>query len=205
MIFVNEKKLRIPSEGKLLILEAPANIELSDRIDTFPSEPSYQFGLLFAKSINHLNEHAHTMISACSNEALLWIAYPKKSSSMYKDLNRDHGWDIVHEKGLQGIASISLSSDWSAVRFRPEKLVKKSAGRHTEASGLRTREYEITETVRDFFIKEEVYETYKNLTLGYQNQYLEWLLSAKKEETRERRLVEAVEKLRAGFRQPYGK
>lgn len=205
MIFENEKKLRIPAEGKLLVLEAPDYLELSNRIDIMPSESSYSFALLFAKSINHLNEHAHTIISACSNEALLWIAYPKKSSSMYKDLNRDYGWHIVEEKGLQGIASISLNSDWSAVRFRPEKLVKKSGNRHTETSGLKAREYEITDTIRDFLIKEDVYETFSDLTLGYQNQYLEWLLSAKREETRERRLVQAVEKLRAGFRQPYGK
>lgn len=205
MIFENEKKLRIPAEGKLLVLEAPNHLELSNRIDMTPSVSSYSFALLFAKSINHLNEHAHTIISACSNEALLWIAYPKKSSSMYKDLNRDYGWQVVQEKGLQGIASISLSPDWSAVRFRPEQLVKKSGGRHTKVSGLRAREYEVTDTIREFFIKEEVYETYKNLTLGYQNQYLEWLLSAKREETRERRLVKAVDKLRAGFRQPYGK
>lgn len=205
MIFDNEKKLRIPAEGKLLVLEAPARLELSNRIDITPSVTSYSFALLFAKSINHLNEHAHTIISACSNEALLWIAYPKKSSSMYKDLNRDYGWHVVQEKGLQGIASISLNSDWSAIRFRPEKLVKKSASRRTEISGIRAIEYEITDTIRDFLIKEDVYETFRNLTLGYQNQYLEWLLSAKKEETRARRLVEAVEKLRAGFRQPYGK
>jgi len=204
MIFENEKKLRIPEEGKLLVLEAPAYLELSNRIDITPREPSYPFSILFSKSINHLNEHAHTIISACSNEALLWIAYPKKSSSMYKDLNRDFGWHVVQEKGLQGIASISLNSDWSAVRFRPEKLIKKSGSRF-EAPKLRTTEYGITDTIKDFLIKEDVYETFQHLTLGYQKQYLEWLLSAKREETRERRLVEAAKKLRAGFRQPYGK
>lgn len=205
MIFENEKKLRIPAEGKLLVLEAPSYVELSDRIDITPNEPSYLFSLLFAKSINHLNEHAHTMVSACSNEALLWIAYPKKSSSMYKDLNRDFGWRVIEEKGFKGIASIALNSEWSAVRFRPEELVKKASNKYTGISGVGKKEYVLTDLIRDVFKKENVFETFENLTTGYQNQYLEWLLSAKREETRERRLVEAVEKLRAGFRQPYGK
>jgi uncharacterized protein YdeI (YjbR/CyaY-like superfamily) len=46
---------------------------------------------------------------------------------------------------------------------------------------------------------------FENLPSGYQKQYLEWLLSAKRQETKDKRLVEAVDKLRAGFRQPYGK
>jgi len=205
MIFVNEKKLRIPSEGKLLILEAPANIELSSRMDTFPSEPSYQFGLLFAKSINHLNEHAHTMISACSTEALIWVAYPKKSSKMYEDLNRDFGWTLIQEKGYEGIASVALNEDWSAIRFRPQGLIKKSIAKSMDNSGLEKKDYVITDSIRNVFKNENVYETFENLTTGYQYQYLEWLLSAKRQETREKRLIEAVEKLRAGFRQPYGK
>ncbi|MFX3674898.1 MAG: YdeI/OmpD-associated family protein [Paenisporosarcina sp.] len=205
MFFENEKKLRIPAEGRLLVLEAPAYVELSDRMDITPNEPPYQFGILFAKSINHLNEHAHTMISACSNEALLWMAYPKKSSEMYIDLNRDFGWNVLQEKGYEGIASIALDADWSAMRFRPQNLVKRKASKSMGNSDVDKKEYVMTDSIRDVLKRENVYETYEKLTLGYQNQYLEWLLSAKRQETREKRLIEAVEKLRAGFRQPYGK
>lgn len=205
MIFENEKKLRVPAEGKLLVLEAPSHIELSNRMDIKPNEPSYKFGLLFAKSINHLNEHAHTMISACSNDSLIWVAYPKKSSEMYKDLNRDAGWGVIQDKGFQGIASIALDADWSAIRFRPQGTEKKKAATDRGTSKVDKKEYVITDEIREFFKSEKVYETYEKLTSGYQNQYLEWLLSAKREETKEKRLIEAVEKLRAGFRQPYGK
>lgn len=46
---------------------------------------------------------------------------------------------------------------------------------------------------------------FENLPSGYQKQYLEWLLSAKRQETKDKRLVEAVDKLRGGFPQLYGK
>ncbi|PUB14472.1 bacteriocin resistance YdeI/OmpD-like protein [Paenisporosarcina sp. OV554] len=65
--------------------------------------------------------------------------------------------------------------------------------------------YVITEEIREIFERESVLLMFVNLPTGYQKQYLEWLLSAKRQETRDKRLVEAVYKLRAGFRQPYGK
>ena len=63
----------------------------------------------------------------------------------------------------------------------------------------------ITEEIRETFGREDVLITFENLPFGYQKQYLEWLLSAERQETKDKRLVEAVDKLRAGFRQPYGK
>ncbi|HSO56940.1 MAG TPA: YdeI/OmpD-associated family protein [Paenisporosarcina sp.] len=68
-----------------------------------------------------------------------------------------------------------------------------------------TANYVITEEIRETFGREDVLITFENLPFGYQKQYLEWLLSAERQETKDKRLVEAVDKLRAGFRQPYGK
>ncbi|MFC6041413.1 YdeI/OmpD-associated family protein [Paenisporosarcina macmurdoensis] len=64
---------------------------------------------------------------------------------------------------------------------------------------------EMTEEIRGTFERQSVLEAFEKLPFGYQKQYLEWLLSAKRQETKDKRLVEAVDKLRAGFRQLYGK
>jgi uncharacterized protein YdeI (YjbR/CyaY-like superfamily) len=43
--------------------------------------------------------------------------------------------------------------------------------------------YVITEEIRETFERESVLLMFENLPTGYQKQYLEWLLSAKRQET----------------------
>ena len=101
-----------------------------------------------------------------------------------------------------GIASISLDADLSAMLFIAQSTVKRKTSSNSSAV---TSNYVITKLIRETFEREDVFITFENLPSGYQKQYLEWLLSAKRQETKDKRLVEAVDKLRAGFRQPYGK
>lgn len=147
-------------------------------------------------------EHEASFLNALKRDAMIWVAYPKKSSKLFKDLNRDKGWETIHSKGLVGIASIALDADWSAIRFRPQSDVKRKTSVNSQVT---PDNYVITEEIRETFERESVLLMFENLPTGYQKQYLEWLLSAKRQETKDKRLVEAVDKLRAGFRQPYGK
>ena len=55
--------------------------------------------------------------------------------------------------------------------------------------------------MKKFFEGIKTFLTFENLPFGYQKQYLEWLLSAK----RKTKDLLAVDKLRARFRQSYGK
>lgn len=48
----------------------------------------------------------------------LWIAYPKKSSGVKTDIDRDRGWAPFETLDLHGVAQIALSPVWSALRFR---------------------------------------------------------------------------------------
>ena len=50
---------------------------------------------------------------------LLWLAFPKKSSGIATDLTRDHGWDVIHRAGWQGVSLIAVDERWSAMRLRP--------------------------------------------------------------------------------------
>ena len=104
-------------------------------------------------------------------------------------------------EGFAGIASISLDANWSAKRFRPQISVKRKTSSN---STVVTSNYVIKKEIREAFERVDVFLTFENLPFGYQKQYLEWLLSANRQETKDKRLVEAVDKLRARFRQPYG-
>jgi uncharacterized protein YdeI (YjbR/CyaY-like superfamily) len=103
---------------------------------------------------------------------------------------------------LLGMPQFALDADLSAMHFIAQSTVKRKTSSNSSAV---TSNYVITKEIRETFEREDVFITFENLPSGYQKQYLEWLLSAKRQETKDKRLVEAVDKLRARFRQPYGK
>ena len=57
-------------------------------------------------------------------DGLLWVAYPKGTSKIKTDVNRDKGWDLARKLNLITIAIVSLDETWSAVRLRPMDKVK---------------------------------------------------------------------------------
>ena len=61
-----------------------------------------------------------------SFDGLLWMVYPKKTSGIGSELNRDFGWKGLNEIGYQGVAMVSLNDSWSAFRFRSTSLIKSS-------------------------------------------------------------------------------
>ena len=50
---------------------------------------------------------------------LLWIAYPKGSSGVTTDVNRDRLWEALKPTGWRPVRQIALDEVWSAMRFRP--------------------------------------------------------------------------------------
>ena len=65
--------------------------------------------------------YLHQIMSA----AVLWFAYPKKSSKLYRsDINRDAGWDVLGKFGFEPVRQIALNEHWSALRFRVVAEIK---------------------------------------------------------------------------------
>jgi len=54
---------------------------------------------------------------------LLWIAYPKQSSGIKTDVNRDILWQLSLQTGLRPVTQIAIDETWSALRFRPAERV----------------------------------------------------------------------------------
>lgn len=52
------------------------------------------------------------------------MAYPKKSSSIKTDIDRDHGWEPFRPLDLHAVTQISISPTWSALRFRYRDEIK---------------------------------------------------------------------------------
>jgi len=79
----------------------------------------------FIREKKELPSPVPNIIKALKPDGLLWLSYPKGTSKVKIDLNRDILWAEMARYGLAGVALVSLDDTWSAMRFRPADKVGK--------------------------------------------------------------------------------
>jgi hypothetical protein len=122
------KKLLLHKAKRILILNQPEGYierlhgELTDNNELF-TEPTANVDLvhLFVKDSGDLKQWLGVTIQSVQHDGLIWVSYPKKSSKMKSDLNRDILVSLLHEVGHEGVSLISIDDTWSAMRVRPMK------------------------------------------------------------------------------------
>lgn len=209
------EKLELKDERNLLIQGLPSSIEkqfvklsYSKNVTPLLKLKKIDFALVFAINVNQLNGILREVIPAMHDGGKLWIAYPKTTSKIASDLNRDCSWSILTQNQFETIAQVALDHVWSALRFKkldqviaceaadeaPVELVEADFDKQLSVlpSGLK-KIFTRHKKARDFF---------ENLSATHQNEYVTWIENAKKEDTRKRRLEAAVEKLLAGKKSP---
>ena len=64
-------------------------------------------------------------IGNISDDPLVWLCYPKKSSKKYKsELSRETMWDILGSYNMEPVRQIAIDEDWSAIRYRLVNKIK---------------------------------------------------------------------------------
>ncbi|MFT4416172.1 YdeI/OmpD-associated family protein [Fredinandcohnia humi] len=214
------KKLRIQPNQKLLILQAPEEYvsDLSSypegvTIQTTPGG-TYEFVMLFVRSIAELEEYGPVSISALEEGGQLWVCYPKKTSKIKTDINRDIGWDTFINRGYEGVSQIAIDDTFSALRFRPKSEIKQYTRKQT--IGIKGNSYPkkgerapVAEAVLPDDFKQALVGDkaasgiFENLAPSYKRAYIEWVTGAKREDTRARRIGQSIEKIKAGRKGPH--
>lgn len=125
-------KLKLKDQKQILIVNAPASFEaeldkpemitvLRDPADT----SEIGFSLAFVTRQDELDTLIHTITAKAKGDAILWFAYPKKSSKHYAcEFNRDTGWLELGKAGYEGVRQVAIDEDWSALRFRRTEFIK---------------------------------------------------------------------------------
>jgi hypothetical protein len=136
------EKLQLTDEKSLLIQGLPSSIEkqfskLSFAKNMTPLLRSRRidFALLFAVSENQLNGILKEVIPALKDETKLWVAYPKVTSKIVTDLNRERSWNHLVTQGYESSERVDLDHVWAAMRF-----AKCSNPRLEDLSSKRNRE-----------------------------------------------------------------
>jgi hypothetical protein len=117
------KKLRY-KQDPAIVMNAPE--EYRSLIEESDSESDkMEFLLLFTNSSEEVKSWFPRALSVLKEDAILWIAFPKKSSKVSSDINRDVLNSLVQElSDYRAVSNVSLDEKWSALRFRHQDLVK---------------------------------------------------------------------------------
>jgi Bacteriocin-protection, YdeI or OmpD-Associated len=211
------EKLQLKDEKNLLIQGIPSSIEkqfakltYAKNVTPLLKSKKVEFALVFALSQQQLNNVLKEVFPALSAETKLWVAYPKTSSKIVSDLNRDCSWDLLIKNGYESVRQVAVDNVWSAIRFKkletiPNKDRSFSDIKLTESNGIDFEKRLVVPPAElgSMFLKhKEAQSFYTSLSFTNQKEYVSWIESAKKEETRKRRLETALEKLLAGKKNP---
>ncbi len=201
-------KLRLRPAEPLLLLDPPPALEpvFSEHAiqDSLPAEGVVTQAVLFARDAVTLSRIACALLPRLAPDALLWIAYPKKSGSVSTDLTRDNGWDALAEHDWVGVAQVSLDADWSALRFRARAAIKTYlratpvAGRQTEGIDYAARTVVLpADAAAALNGHPGLHAYFRSLSFSHQREWAESIAEAKKPETRARRIQKMTEALLA--------
>lgn len=117
------KKLRY-KEGRAAVLNAPDEYRLGIESGEETGE-KYDFVQLFANNAQEVDEWLPRVIPILNEDAIFWITYPKQSSKLKTDINRDILATMVQNKTMyRPVSNVAVDEKWSALRFRHQDKVK---------------------------------------------------------------------------------
>jgi uncharacterized protein YdeI (YjbR/CyaY-like superfamily) len=211
------EKLQLKEEKNLLIQGLPSSVEkqfakLSYNKNLTPllKTRKIDFALIFAINQLQLNNILKEVFSALHPESKLWIAYPKTTSKIVSDLNRDASWEILSKNDYEAVRQVTLDHVWTAMRFKKLDQIPNRNRNFVEfkSANIKVDDFEKRlialpiELDKLFGAHEEAREFFVSLSILNQKEYLSWIQGAKKEETKQKRLESTLEKLLAGKNSP---
>ena len=197
------EKLQLKDEKNLLIQGLPSSVEKQfaklnycKNLTPLLKSRKIDFALIFAINQLQLNNILKEVFSALTHESKLWIAYPKTSSKIVSDLNRDASWEILSKNDYEAVRQVTLDHVWTAMRFKKLDQIPNRNRTFVEfkSANIKVDDFEKRlialpiELDKLFGAHEEAREFFVSLSILNQKEYLSWIQGAKKEETKQKRL-----------------
>jgi hypothetical protein len=209
------EKLRITENDVIKPFHAP--VDLKKKLSPLPAgasidEKAKKFNQVhwFVTNRADMEKEMDKVLGLLQDGVRLWIFYPKKTSSIQTDLTRDKGWEklLAHEE-LMWVNLISFDETWSAFSARlktaKDKLKKEPAGENPihDYADAKTKTVKIPGELALLFKKHKTEAAmFNGLAFSHRKEYIEWIMSAKKAETRKKRLAETIARLGKGWKNP---
>jgi hypothetical protein len=209
------QKLKIKEDYAILTINAPGNFrkslgDLPDGAKIITTPKDYRQIHWFVMNRAQMEKEIKKVMALVKEEVICWIYYPKGTSGIQTDLSRDRGWEILLKNDhLQWISLISFDDTWSAFGMR----LKTATDKKKETKPIHRAIFDYIDpekkTIRlpENFEKElkknkKQLDFFNALSFTNKKEYVEWIVSAKREETRVTRIKESIERLGKQWKNP---
>ena len=125
------EKLQLQNEKTILIQGLPSSIEkqfskvsFAKNLTPLLCSRKLDFALVFAVSDAQLNSILKDIFPALKDETKLWIAYPKVTSKIVTNLNRESSWNELTTAGFESAEKVTLDHVWVAVNYKRSEIVE---------------------------------------------------------------------------------
>ena len=210
-------KLKVKAGDTLLTLNEPAEFQkglkgLPKGVNIVESGKEYNQVHWFVMNRAQLEKEMSKVMKLVKPDVTVWVYYPKGTSKLQTDLNRDKGWDCLLAEGdkFTWISLISFDDTWSTFGFRAktEADKKKEAKPKAEReifnwANPKTKEVRLPDDLAAALKKNKKEAAYfDSLSFTNKKEYVEWIVTAKREETRKERLTGTIERLGKAWKNP---
>jgi hypothetical protein len=123
------RKLLIRSGARALVINPPDGY--LDLLSPLPAGASvaasgdgpFEVVQLFARTRRDLDAGIAQAMNTAGSDGILWVSYPKLSSTSASDLSRQGIWDALNGTGWEPVTQVAVDETWSALRIRPSERV----------------------------------------------------------------------------------
>jgi len=209
------QKLKIKENFVLLTINAPADFkknigELPKGVKISADAKNYNQVHWFVMNKALMEKELGRVLKLIKDEVTLWIYYPKGTSKLQTDLTRDKGWDnLLKHDELGWISLISFDDTWSTFGSRLKTEADKKREEKPQERPIfdyvdpKTKSVRLPDDLAAALKKTKKQEDFFN-TLSFTNkkEYIEWIITAKREETRLERVKGTIERLGKQWKNP---
>jgi hypothetical protein len=157
-----------------------------------------------------MEKELNKILKLIKENITLWIYYPKITSGLQTDLSRDKGWEkLLDHEEMRWLSLISFDDTWSAFACRlmtsvdEKRNAKKTTRPIIDFINPEKKLVRLPEDFADILKKNKKTESFFNsLSFTNRKEYVEWIITAKREETRNARLAGSIERLNKGWKNP---
>lgn len=207
------QKLRIEPGMKLLTIDAPK--EFKATLEPLPADVTISTSTIefdqvhwFVRTRAELYAKLAEVMKLLKDDVTCWLYFPKGSSKMQTDLTRDRGWEELTKYEVKYLNLVSFDGTWSAFGFKrnADTTAQKSAKparKIFDYIDTATRTIHLPEDLKQALEKhQQAMEYFGNLSFTNKKEYVEWVVTAKKEDTRRQRVEATIERLQKSWKNP---
>jgi Bacteriocin-protection, YdeI or OmpD-Associated len=214
MALTTAQKFKIREGYHLLTIHAPkefaASLDAPEGVKISSSVRNYDQIHWFVRNQDEMEHDLPKVMNLLKADVVCWIYYPKGSSGIQTDLTRDKGWDRLRaQENLQWLSLVSLDDTWSAFAVRLQNHQPKKEKIKGLDSQLASYIDPVSKTVQlpddvASQLKKHKDEAvfFQSLAYSHKKEYVSWILSAKRDETRQKRIAGMIDMLGKKWKNP---